>query len=142
MITAVRIPFPAEYFDRFEAGKTILYLEFAREGEIRPARHGEESQRGLLSYEAVGIYMGRQADETVIIDAGLERPCYLMPAGITGVKEIAPKKLSEIVGALQDTLEESFDEGAEDSSSAVRFVNRLRSFVDQHPLLVPRHKLL
>ena len=101
LVNAVVPPFcRADFFDRFEAGKTVLYLEFVHREKGKDAVTQTE-RTDLLSVEVLGVYAGREGD-AIKVDPGFGPPHKIHAADIRSLKEISPGEISAGIQCVLD----------------------------------------
>jgi len=134
---AVALPFSQpDFFDRFEAGKTVLYLEFVHP-ETKQDIRTQKEETNLCSAEVLGIYAGREGG-AIKINSGFGAEHKIRAADIRGIKEISP---GEVKACIQCIEEAAALQGNGPGIEWIQALNRVRAFVAVNSLFLPHLRL-
>jgi len=133
----------ADFFDRFQEGKSVLHLEFVGEQPVWTSPDDRGGKRKeFVPLETLGVYAGREG-EAIKVDPVLKAVQAIRAIDIRGLKEIAPGGISAIVSDLQEAaaLLGDEDESIDEIHRQVRFLNAVREIVARRSLLLPHLRL-
>ena len=129
----------AIFFDRFEAGKTVLYLEFVSRQKTQDTATRTE-RMDILSFEVLGVYAGRDGD-VILINPGFGAAHKILAVDVRGLKEIPADEIGAIASGLCEAAAFLGGEDASETVRQMRFLNHVRGIIDRYSLLLPRLRL-